>query len=106
MRPAHVAGDIAGRPEDFKEGSPLVPIIAIGDPALPVQTFGRIESGGRAIDPLYPNFLTSKDAEVLLADLSPPNSNRHSGVADFAGFCEAILLNLCRINGGLATHNP
>jgi hypothetical protein len=25
---------------------------------------------------------------------------------DFAAICRAILLNLCRISGGLATHNP
>jgi hypothetical protein len=84
MRPPHVAADIAGRPEDFKEGSPLVLIIAIGDPALPVQTFGRIESGDRAIDPLYPNFLTSKDAEALLAD---PQFTEFKQVFGGCGLC-------------------
>jgi hypothetical protein len=56
--------------EDFKEGSPFVPTITIGNPALLVSSrnFGRIESGDRAIDPLYPNFLTSKGAEALVAD--------------------------------------
>src|SRR5579859_1015818 len=56
--------------DDFKEGSPFVPVITMGNPALPVssRTFGRIESGDRAIDPLYPNFLTSNGAEALVAD--------------------------------------
>jgi len=56
--------------EDFKEGAPFFPTITIGNPALPVssRTFGRIESGDRAIDPLYPNFITSKGVEALLAD--------------------------------------
>jgi hypothetical protein len=42
----------------------------MGNHALPVSTriFDRIESGDRAIDPLYPNFLTSKGAEAVRAD--------------------------------------
>jgi hypothetical protein len=56
--------------EDFKEPGSYVPVATMGNHALPVSTriFERIESGDRAIDPLYPNFLTSKGAEVVMAD--------------------------------------
>jgi len=55
--------------EDFKEASPLIPSNLMGR-ALSVSagTFKRIESGDRAIDPLYPSFLTSTGIDVLLAD--------------------------------------
>jgi hypothetical protein len=56
--------------EDFNDRGPLAPIEAMGNRSLPVTTltFKRIESGDRAIDPLYPNFLTSKGAESVLVD--------------------------------------
>ena len=56
--------------DDFKEAGPFAPSAAMRNPALPVssRTFERIEGGDRSIDPLYPNFLSSKGAEAVLAD--------------------------------------
>ena len=56
--------------EDFGHQGSLVRIDTMGNPSLPVssQIFERIESGDRAIDPLYPNFLGAKGAESVLVD--------------------------------------
>jgi len=55
---------------DFKEAGPFSPTMTKGNDSLPVttHTFQRIESGDQAIDPLYPNFLTSKGAESVLIE--------------------------------------
>jgi hypothetical protein len=55
---------------DFKEGGPFSPIAVMGNNSLPVttRTFQRIEAGDRAVDPLYPSFLTAKGAEFVLVD--------------------------------------
>jgi hypothetical protein len=55
---------------DFKEGGPFSPIAVMGNDSLPVttRTFQRIEAGDRAVDPLYPSFLTAKGAEFVLVD--------------------------------------
>ena len=56
--------------EDFGHEGSFVLVSTIGKPSLPVtsQIFERIESGDRAIDPLYPNFLSAKGAESVLVD--------------------------------------
>ena len=56
--------------DDFKEADQLISPRAMGNPILQVtsHTFQRIEGGDRAIDPLYPNFLTSSGAESVLVD--------------------------------------
>ena len=56
--------------EDFGHEGSFVPVSTMGNPSLPVtsQIFERIESGDRAIDPLYPNFLSAKGAESVLVD--------------------------------------
>lgn len=56
--------------DDFSEGGPFMPVSTMGNLSLRVtsNTFQRIESGDRAIDPLYPNFLISKGAESVLVD--------------------------------------
>jgi hypothetical protein len=57
--------------DDFKgEGRFDSTISVMGNSSLAVtsRTFERIESGDRAIDPLYPNFFNSKGAESLLVD--------------------------------------
>lgn len=56
--------------EDFKVDAPFSPISTMGNDSLPVTTrvFQRIESGDRAIDPLYPNFLSAKGAEAVLVE--------------------------------------
>jgi hypothetical protein len=56
--------------EDFGHEGSFVLVSTIGKPSLPVtsQIFERIESGDRAVDPLYPNFLSSKGAESVLVD--------------------------------------
>jgi hypothetical protein len=55
---------------DFKADSSFKPIPGLGFPHLPVSTrsFARIESGDRAIEPLYPSFLSSKGAFQGLAE--------------------------------------
>jgi hypothetical protein len=55
---------------DFKHEGPFVQVGTMGNPGLPItsQIFERIESGDRAIDPLYPNFLSAKGAESVLLD--------------------------------------
>ena len=56
--------------EEFGHDGPFVVVSTMGNPSLPVtsQIFERIESGDRAIDPLYPNFLSAKGAESVLID--------------------------------------
>lgn len=56
--------------DDFKDHAPYDSIGVMGNPSLAVtrETFERIESGDRAIDPLYPNFFNSKGAESVLVD--------------------------------------
>lgn len=56
--------------EDFGHGDSFVPVSVMGDASLSAtsQIFERIESGDRAIDPLYPNFLNAKGAESVLVD--------------------------------------
>jgi hypothetical protein len=56
--------------EDFGHEGSFVLVSTMGNPSLPVtrQIFERIESGDRAIDPLYPNFLGAKGAESVLVD--------------------------------------
>jgi hypothetical protein len=57
--------------EDFGHEGSLVQVSTMGNLNLPVtsQIFERIESGDRAIDPLYnPNFLSAKGAESVLVD--------------------------------------
>ena len=56
--------------EEFGHDGPFVVVSTMGNPSLPVtsQIFERIESGDRAIDPLYPNFLSAKGAESVLVD--------------------------------------
>lgn len=55
---------------DFSVEGPFVPTHVMGDSALPVteRTYERIESGDRAIDPLYPNFFSAKGSEPILTD--------------------------------------
>jgi len=55
--------------DDFAQGGPLVHVRAMGNDSLPVtsRTFERIEAGDRAIDPLYPSFLTDKGPRFLVA---------------------------------------
>lgn len=57
--------------EDFKVEEAFVPTEVMGNPSLMAtgRTFERIESGDRAIDPLYPNFFSSKGSEPILSDL-------------------------------------
>jgi hypothetical protein len=54
--------------DDFKDEGPFVPASAMGNPELQAtsRTFERIESGDRAIDPLYPNFISTAGAERIL----------------------------------------
>lgn len=56
--------------DDFKGHEPYDSIEVMGNPSLAVthQTFDRIESGDRAIDPLYPNFFNVTGAEKVLVD--------------------------------------
>ena len=56
--------------DDFGQPGPRVITAAMGDPKLSIsaQSFERIESGDRAIDPLYPNFFNSKGADSVLVD--------------------------------------
>jgi|SRR6516225_5689120 len=52
--------------DNFKEGTPFVPI-RIGTPlsqTASARTFERIESGDRAIDPLYPSFFQFRRRRV------------------------------------------
>jgi len=55
--------------DDFKGEGPFEPIENVmGNPALKVtsRTLERIESGDRAIDPLYPGFFNARGAESVL----------------------------------------
>lgn len=56
--------------DDFKVDGPFVESSAMGNPALRVtsRTYPRIESGDRAVEPLYPNFFSSKGSEPILTD--------------------------------------
>lgn len=56
--------------DEFKPEGPFVPAHAMGNPAVLVtsRTVERIEIGDRAIDPLYPNFLSTKGSEPILTD--------------------------------------
>lgn len=56
--------------EDFKAEGPFVPSEVMGNPSLVAtsKTVERIESGDRAIDPLYPNFFSSRGSEPILGD--------------------------------------
>lgn len=56
--------------DTFPEGSPFISIEGLGmQNTLRVsQTFERIESGDRAIEPLYPSFLNSQGVKWALAD--------------------------------------
>jgi len=56
--------------EDFKGEGAVAPTEVMGNPSLLVtsRTVERIESGDRAIDPLYPNFFSSKGSEPILTD--------------------------------------
>ena len=56
--------------DDFKTEGPFVSVSAMGNPSVQAtsQTVERIESGDRAIDPLYPNFFSDKGAEPILND--------------------------------------
>lgn len=56
--------------DDFKGEGPFVSASAMGNPSVQAtsQTVERIESGDRAIDPLYPNFFSEKGAEPILSD--------------------------------------
>jgi hypothetical protein len=56
--------------KDFGQEDSFVPVSVMGDASLPAtsQIFERIESGDRAIDPLYPNFLSATGAESILVD--------------------------------------
>jgi len=55
---------------DFKEGAPLAPVnIGTASPQqASLRTFERIESGDRAIDPLYPSFFNSAGVESVLVN--------------------------------------
>jgi hypothetical protein len=54
--------------DDFKSEGPFVETRVMADPGLRVtiRTVKRIESGDRAIDPLYPNFFSSRGSEPIL----------------------------------------
>lgn len=56
--------------DDFTSAGPFVSADSMGNPSLQAtsRTVERIESGDRAIDPLYPNFLSSKGSEAILSD--------------------------------------
>jgi len=56
--------------EEFHQPGPMEQVRAMGNPTLAVtsRSFERIEGGDRAIDPLYPNFFSSKGAESVLGD--------------------------------------
>ena len=56
--------------DDFKADGPWESVSGMGNPSLPVtiRTVERIESGDRAIDPLYPNFFSAKGSEPILND--------------------------------------
>jgi len=55
--------------DNFKGGAPFVPLRIIPFPqTASARTFERIESGDRAIDPLYPSFLNSAGVEWVLID--------------------------------------
>lgn len=56
--------------DDFKDSGPRVTTEVVGNPSLQVttRTFERIESGDRAVDPVYPNFLSSTGSEAILSD--------------------------------------
>jgi hypothetical protein len=56
--------------EDFKAEGPFKETRVMADPSVQVtnRTIERIESGDRAIDPLYPNFFSSKGSEPILTD--------------------------------------
>lgn len=56
--------------DDFKAEGPFVLASAMGNPSLQAtsRTVERIESGDRAVDPLYPNFLSSKGSQPILTD--------------------------------------
>jgi len=56
--------------DDFKVEGPWLPTEVMGNPSLMAtsRTVERIESGDRAIDPLYPNFFSSQGSERILSD--------------------------------------
>jgi hypothetical protein len=56
--------------EDFDVEAQFSPIATMGNESLPVTTgtFRRVESGDQPVDPLYPNFLSTKGAEVVLEE--------------------------------------
>lgn len=56
--------------DDFTSEGPFLSADAMGNPSLQAtsRTVERIESGDRAIDPLYPNFLSSRGSEAILSD--------------------------------------
>jgi hypothetical protein len=56
--------------DNFKDSAPLIPLgpITPGPQRASARMFERIESGDRAIDPLYPSFLISAGAESVLRD--------------------------------------
>ena len=56
--------------DNFKEGAPFVPVMIMSPSSklASAQTFERIESGDRAIDPLYPSFFNSAGAESALVN--------------------------------------
>jgi hypothetical protein len=54
---------------EFKVEGPFTSGNAIGTPSLvTTRTVERIESGDRAIDPLYPNFFSSQGSEPVLTE--------------------------------------
>src|SRR5215831_1232054 len=57
--------------DNFEEGAPFVPVrIATRLPQMAsARTFERVESGDRAVDPLYPSFFNSAGVESVLIDL-------------------------------------
>ena len=54
--------------DNFTEGAPFVTTEAPFHRTFSTRTFERIESGDRAIDPLYPSFLISAGVESALID--------------------------------------
>lgn len=58
--------------DNFKEGGPFIPDQSMAGRLLSMQvsvgTFERVESGDRAIDPLYPSFFSFNGVETLLSD--------------------------------------
>jgi hypothetical protein len=56
--------------DDFRDAGPWEAAEVMGSQSLQLtmRTVERIESGDRAIDPLYPNFFSSKGSEPILND--------------------------------------